>query len=142
MDNLQNPKKPVCACESAPRLIFACAGASDTAEITFRAAKRLSKCGAGKMYCLAGIGAGIDDVLQTTAGAESILAIDGCDVDCTRLTLERAGFNNIKHLRVTDLGLQKGSSPPTLERISLVAAAGAELLGIALSSIQETSNES
>jgi uncharacterized metal-binding protein len=123
-------KKPACACEAAPRLIFACAGASDTAEITFRAAKRLSKCGAGRMYCLAGIGGGVQDVIDTTAGAESILAIDGCDVDCAKLTLERAGFNNFKHLRVTDLGLQKGSAPPTMERIVQVARAGAELMGL------------
>jgi uncharacterized metal-binding protein len=118
-----------CACEAAPKLIFPCAGGSDTAEITFRAAKRLTECGVGKIYCLAGIGGRVRPIMEATAGAESILAIDGCGADCAKLTLELAGFKGFKHLRVTDLGLRKGASPPNDQSISLVAETAAKLLG-------------
>jgi len=117
-----------CGCQAAPKLIFACAGASDTADITYRAARRLTREGAGKMYCLAGIGGRVQDILNISAEAEILLALDGCEADCAKRSLELAGFSNVLHLRVTDLGMPKGSSPATLERISQVVAAAKSLL--------------
>ena len=49
-------EKNACACGSAPKLIFACSGAADVGAIADQAARKLTKDGAGKMYCLAGIG--------------------------------------------------------------------------------------
>jgi uncharacterized metal-binding protein len=66
--------------------------------------------------------------MKTTAEAERILAIDGCEADCTKLTLQLASFTNFKHLRITDLGLRKGAAPPNLENITLVVDAATELL--------------
>ena len=117
-----------CGCQAAPKLIFACAGASDTADITYRAARRLTREGAGKMYCLAGIGGRVQEILDVTAAAQLLLAIDGCEADCARRSLELVGLNNVLHLRVTDLGMPKGSSPATFERISQVVAAAKSLL--------------
>ena len=34
----------------------------------------------------------------------SMLVIDGCDLDCGRLTMEKNGISNFIHLRLTDLG--------------------------------------
>ena len=39
-------------CGGGPRLIFACSGASDVGEIADRAARKLSREGVGKMYCI------------------------------------------------------------------------------------------
>jgi uncharacterized metal-binding protein len=73
------------------------------------------------MFCLAGVGGRVEAVLDQTREAEQILAIDGCDSDCARRTLELAGFSTFNHIRVTDLGLTKGESPVTRERVELVA---------------------
>jgi uncharacterized metal-binding protein len=109
-----------CACGTGPKLIFPCSGAADVGEVADRAACRLSKEGAGKMYCLAGVGGHIEDMLLNVQAAGKILAIDGCPKDCARQTLAHAGFTDVAHLRLTDMGLQKGSSPATDERISEV----------------------
>lgn len=109
-----------CACSTAPKLIFPCSGAADVGEVAARAARRLSKDGAGKMYCLAGVGAHIQDMLANVQAAGKLLAIDGCPKDCARQTLEHAGITDVVHLRLTDLGFQKGSSPATEERIGEV----------------------
>ena len=91
--------------------------------IADRAARKLTADGAGKMYCLAGIGGRVPGILKTTEEAEKILAIDGCPLDCTKLSLEEAGFTEFEHIKVTDLDLEKGKSPATDENIATVVQA-------------------
>jgi uncharacterized metal-binding protein len=117
-----------CKCGEAPRLIFPCSGGSDVGEIADRAGRKLSAENVGKMYCLAGIGGQVSGILQTTNAAADILVIDGCPLDCAKKTLERAGFEKFNHFRVVDLGIEKGKSPATNDRISLVAEHGRKIL--------------
>ncbi len=121
-------KQTECACAQAPKLIFPCSGASDVGEITDRCARRLTKEGAGKMYCLAGIGGRVEDILVNARAADVILAIDGCKADCARKTLELAGFSNVRHLRLLDIGFEKGKSPATGGRIEFAANKAKTLL--------------
>ncbi len=114
-------KKNVCC--AAPTLIFACSGAADVGAIADGAARKLTADGAGKMYCLAGIGGRVSGILKTTQEAKKILAIDGCPLDCTKLSLEEAGFTEFELMKVTDLGLEKGKSPATNENIASVVHA-------------------
>jgi uncharacterized metal-binding protein len=111
------------ACCAAPTLIFSCSGAADVGAISDRAARKLTADGAGKMYCLAGIGGRVPGILKTTRKAEKILAIDGCPLDCTKLSLEEAGLSEFEHMKVTDLGLEKGKAPATDENIITVVQA-------------------
>ena len=124
---MENNKENVCG--AAPTLIFACSGAADVGAISDRAARKLTADGTGKMYCLAGIGGRVAGILRTTEEAEKILAIDGCPLDCTKLSLEEAGFTEFEHLKITDLGLEKGKSPATVENIATVVQAALLKLG-------------
>ncbi len=117
-----------CACGEAPKLIFACSGAADTGAIADQAARKMTRDGTGKMYCMAGIGGGISGILKTTESAKDILAIDGCPVNCVKNCLEKAGFMEFKHIQVTDLGFEKGKSPMNDESVARVAEKGAEML--------------
>ncbi|MEI6971479.1 MAG: putative zinc-binding protein [bacterium] len=118
-----------CGCSTALKLIFPCSGAADVGAISDQAARKLTKDGAGKMYCLAGIGGRVSGIMATTESAGTILAIDGCPQDCAKNTLENAGFKKYSHVRVTDLGMEKGKTAVTPANIAKVAAAGAEKLG-------------
>ena len=113
-----------CACSGAPTLIFACSGAADVGAVADQASRGLTRDGAGKMYCLAGIGGRVPGILTTTAAAGKILAIDGCGLDCAKNTLEQAGFKTSAHVRLTDIGLEKGKSPANAENIALAMVAG------------------
>jgi len=99
-------EQDACACSAAPKLIFACSGAADVGGIADQAARRMTREGAGKMYCMTGIGGRVSGILETTKAAAKILAIDGCPLDCARKCLEEAGFSSFAHLRVTDFGLR------------------------------------
>jgi uncharacterized metal-binding protein len=117
-----------CSCSSAPKLIFACSGAADVGAVADQAARKLTKEGAGKMFCLAGIGGRVGSIMKTTEAAAKILAIDGCPLDCARNTLDQAGFKKYEHVRLSDLGLEKGKTPPIPEAVAKVAEAGAKKL--------------
>ncbi len=116
-------------CTGASTLIFACSGAADVGALSDRAARQMTAEGRGKMYCLAGIGGRVSGILKTTREAENILAIDGCPLDCVRLSLELAGFTEFEHIRVTDLGLEKGKAPVTEENIATVMQSTLKVLG-------------
>ncbi len=113
-----------CACGAAPTLIFACSGSSDVGEIADRAARKQLRAGAGRMYCLAGVGGRVSGILLTTQAAESILAIDGCPLACAKNTLEKAGIARFQHVQLADLGMAKGESPVSEDQIAQAAAAG------------------
>lgn len=117
-------------CSGGPKLIFACSGAADVGQISDLAARKLTAEGAGKMFCLAGIGGRVSGIMETTRSAAAILAIDGCPLDCVHKTLELAGFQQFEHLRLSDLGMEKGKSPATDDRIAQVVNHGkAKLAG-------------
>jgi uncharacterized metal-binding protein len=120
--------KNACACGAAPKLIFACSGASDVGAIADQAARKLTQDGAGRMFCLAGVGGRVSGILATTEAASRILAIDGCPLNCVKNSLEQAGFKTFEHLQLADLGMEKGKTPPTPEAVAKAAMAGAEKL--------------
>ena len=117
-----------CVCSGSSKLIFSCSGAADVGEIADRVARKMTKDKIGKMFCLAGIGGRVEGIMKTTEAADKILAIDGCGLDCTKKTLVQAGFKDYRHMRVTDLGLEKGSSPATEENVNKVKAKAQTML--------------
>jgi uncharacterized metal-binding protein len=114
-----------------PVIVYACSGCSDAGEIADRVARRLSLDGAAEMSCLAGIGGRVKPLVNKAASAERILAIDGCPLNCTRHTLELAGFENFEHLELHKLGMRKNSCPVTEERITTGVEAAKKILSVA-----------
>ena len=115
-------------CSAGTMLIFACSGAADVGEIADRAARKMTKEGVGKMFCLAGVGGRISGIMKTTEAAAKILAIDGCPLNCVKNCLEQAGFGKFMHLQLADLGFEKGKSKANKENIAKVAQKAAEML--------------
>jgi len=115
-------EKTQCGCNGGLQLIFSCSGAADTAELADRAARKIHRSGEARMYCLAGVGGGIESIVNNTRDASHLVAIDGCDTDCTAALLRKASFTDFEHVRVTDLGFEKGQSPVADESIERVAA--------------------
>ena len=113
---------------AVPKLVFPCSGASDLGGLSDRAARQMTLDQTGKMYCLAGIGGRVEVILANTKAAARVLVIDGCKEECARKTMKLAGFKNFQHLKLTDMGFEKGKTRVTDACIRQVAAKGAELL--------------
>ncbi len=115
-------------CAGGDRLVFACSGAADVGEISDKVARKLMKEGHGGMFCLAGVGGQVQAIVNKTKAASHILAIDGCSLDCAKMTLEQIGCTGFRHVRITDLGMEKGKTPATDENVERAAAAVRPLL--------------
>jgi uncharacterized metal-binding protein len=115
-------------CGGSVILIFPCSGASNTGEMSDRAARLLSREGAGKMSCLAGIGGKIKSMIDGAKAADKVLVLDGCPLACAQKTMEQAGIKSFAHVQITDLGLVKGKSPVNDDNIKLVVDRGKALL--------------
>jgi uncharacterized metal-binding protein len=115
-------------CCGGTKLIFACSGAADVGAVADQAARKMTRDGNGKMFCLAGIGGRVPGIMKTTEAAEAVLAIDGCPLNCVKGCLEQAGFRTFQHLQLADLGMEKGKTAVNEETIAKAAAAGAAKL--------------
>jgi len=110
-------------------LLYACSGGANVAEISDRAAREIVFSGCGTMFCLAGLGADIQAMIQTARDADLNLVIDGCDVDCAKKIFDRHGLTNYKQIKVTDLGIKKAKSVRcTQEQVDKVIAKAKETL--------------
>jgi uncharacterized metal-binding protein len=112
--------KPTCSCGSGPTLVFACSGAADVGELTDRAARRLSREKAARMYCIAAIGGRIEEYMTNTQAASQILLLDGCEHHCAKRVMDQAGFHDYEHICLSDHGFAKGSAPASGENVEQV----------------------
>ena len=107
-----------CCCSSTAGkniLLYACSGGANVAEMSDRAARQLMDEGRGIMFCLAGLGANLPNMIQQARGADLNLVIDGCPIDCARKIFDRHGLKNVQYVRVTDLGIEKKKGVPVAD---------------------------
>ncbi|EPR37665.1 DGC domain protein [Desulfovibrio sp. X2] len=100
------------ASASMTPMILACAGGSNVGQMSNRLAVELTKSDYGKLFCLAGIGAGLPGFVQSARdtaapGGPGIIAIDGCPVACVKKVLENAGIVPAHYVTLTELGMTK-----------------------------------
>jgi len=101
--------KKDCMCQEAGVLIFPCSGGSDVGELSDRVARKMAKCGKARIFCLAGIGAHIPGMVESAKNAKKLIAIDGCQVLCSKKTLEHAGFE-VTSYNLKEMGFVKGKT--------------------------------
>ena len=98
-----------CAVKQAP-MILACSGGSNVGQMSNRLAVELTKSGHGKMFCLAGIGAGLSGFVQSAKDAAEVVVIEGCPVGCAKKALENAGVTPTRYVLLTELGMEKNKN--------------------------------
>ena len=88
-------------------LLYACSGGANVAEASDKACRQLMSEGLGTMFCLAGLGAGIENMVQQARDIDLNVVIDGCPMDCARKIFDKLGLSNVHFVRATDMGLEK-----------------------------------
>jgi uncharacterized metal-binding protein len=110
-------------------LLYACSGGANVAEVADRAVRELMFAGCGTMWCLAGLGADIQGMIQTAKDADMNIVIDGCPMDCAKKTFDRCGVTNYKQFKVTDLGIEKVKGIRcTKEQVDKIVAAARDMV--------------
>ncbi len=103
-----------CCSINTQTLIFACAGGSNTGQVSNRAMIELEKKGMGKVYCLAGVGADLSGFVENARAGTTIL-IDGCPVGCAKKAFYKHGIIPTRYIVVTELGIEKNHNFDNLE---------------------------
>jgi uncharacterized metal-binding protein len=67
----------------------------------------LTREGLVNIYCLAGIGAHVTGIVESTRSAGRVLVIDGCAVACGKKAVEHTGLAVTDYLDVTAEGIEK-----------------------------------
>jgi uncharacterized metal-binding protein len=84
-------------------------------------------CGADATILLACSGASDVGEIADRAACK-IPVIDGCSTECGKKAMRQGGIDRYLHLRLEDLGLEKGKAPATRERIEEVVIKASQLL--------------
>jgi uncharacterized metal-binding protein len=109
-----------CSCgKGGLKLIYACSGAANTGYLSDSAARKLMKDAAGKMTCLAAMGAELSGFIESAKCADKNIVIDGCPVACGKKIFEKLGLP-FEHYIMTDFGVEKGKTEITPEIINSV----------------------
>ena len=95
-------------------LVFTCCGAAYSGQVSNRVGVNLMQEGAGNLFCVAAVGAGIPDKMERARTAGRRVVIDGCDDHCGRKIMEAAGLPVDLHVDVTELGVEKKPDSPSL----------------------------
>ncbi len=101
-------------CGDGERLIFTCAGAAYSGQVANRSGVQLMEQGAGSLFCIAAVAAGIEQKLERAQKAGRRVAMDGCEDHCVRKVLEKAGQKADVHVVLTDMGIEKKPVQPNL----------------------------
>lgn len=96
-----------CECTAEEVTLLPCSGGSNCGQIANQVAVKLTEEGIGNIYCLAGLGAHIEGMIESARSAKRIVAIDGCSVACARKTIEHAGLKVTDWICVTEEGISK-----------------------------------
>ena len=111
-----------CICKAEDVILLPCSGGSNCGQIANQTAVNLDIEGVGRIYCLAGIGAHIDGMVESDRGAKRIVALDGCQVACAKKTIEHAGLTLTDWICVTQEGINKSHEfIMDFEEIELIA---------------------
>ena len=111
-----------CLCKAEEVILLPCSGGSNCGQIANQVAVKLDAESAGKIYCLAGIGAHIKGMVESARSAKRIVALDGCDVTCAKKAIEHAGLLVTDWVCVTEAGIAKNHEFELLpEHIALIA---------------------
>lgn len=106
--------EPECSCSCGgnepERVIFPCAGQANTGQITNLAAIQLTEEGFGKIVCTALLATGSEGLIERAKGADGVVVLDGCPMDCAKKIAEANRVPVSQHIVVTDLGIEKGPS--------------------------------
>lgn len=96
-----------CECSAEEITFLPCSGGSNCGQIANQVAVKLTEEGIGNIYCLAGIGAHIEGMVESARSSKRIVAIDGCSVACAKKTIEHAGLTVTDWICITDEGVAK-----------------------------------
>ena len=111
--------RPSSAGEAPLPVVFACAGCSPVAKLSWEVAKELDRRGVAEMSCLAGVGARRPSFLKQIRD-RPVWVVDGCPISCGQGILQLVEKPIDWHIRLDSLGYRKSEDHASVDVAALV----------------------
>lgn len=95
--------------QSQKPIIYSCSGCSNLAQIAHDISLNLDCDGLAEMSCIAGVVGKVGPILDIAKSGRAIIAIDGCELSCTKACLEASNLKADYYYKISDLGFEKRS---------------------------------
>ncbi|MGN5224933.1 putative zinc-binding protein [Aeromonas veronii] len=88
-------------------LVYSCSGCSSAAQMANNMAIQLDKRGDAEMSCIAGVGGNVKHLVRIAKSGRSIIAIDGCPLQCVKSCLSIHNIIPEHHILLNEYGVKK-----------------------------------
>jgi uncharacterized metal-binding protein len=88
-------------------LAYSCSGCSNIAQLANRVAIDLDRVGIAEMSCIAGVGGGVEPLVNKAKSGRRIISLDGCALHCVKRCLSQHGIEPTFEYTLTDFGIKK-----------------------------------
>ncbi len=88
-------------------IVYSCSGCSTAAQMANHIAIKMDRDKIAEMSCIAGVGGDVPSLVRVAKTAETIIALDGCQLKCTKNILARHSIKPNHHIVLSDLGVAK-----------------------------------
>ncbi len=90
-------------------IVYSCSGCSNLAQMAHNIALNLDGDGMAEMSCISGVIGKVAPIMALAQSGRPIIAIDGCDLGCTKSCLDISGLTIEHYYKISDLGFEKRS---------------------------------
>lgn len=107
MSNLQNNPKSNSDTVSFKPIVYSCSGCSNLAQMAHNISLTLDGDGIADMSCISGVVGQVKPIIDLAKSGRAIIAIDGCELGCTKACLDKSGIKTDHYFKISDLGFEK-----------------------------------
>lgn len=95
--------------EQEKPIVYSCSGCSNLAQMAHNIALNLDGDGLAEMSCISGVVGNVAPIVELANSGRPIIAIDGCNLSCTKSCLQSSGLEADHYYLISDLGFEKRS---------------------------------
>jgi len=88
-------------------IVYSCSGCSNLAQMAHNISLTLDGDGIAEMSCISGVVGKVKPIMDLAKSGRAIIAIDGCELGCTKACLDNSNLNVDHYFKISDLGFEK-----------------------------------
>lgn len=106
---MKNISEKNASLETGKPIVYACSGCSNLAQMAHNISLNLDGDGIAEMSCVSGVVGNVGPIAELAKSGRPIIAIDGCELGCTKSCLDASGLKTNHYFTISDLGFEKRS---------------------------------
>jgi len=107
MTNMQHKQDSKIDNMTKKPIVYSCSGCSNLAQMAHNISLTLDGDGIAEMSCISGVVGKVEPIMALAKSGRPIIAIDGCDLGCTKACLDKSEIKTDHYFKISDLGFDK-----------------------------------